>query len=86
MKRLPDVFDAQFGPPHDSSITGSFLRGLTAGALIGAAIAGSALLERRRAARTHEPIAPAVPPPAPTLTPAASIDATDAAAETSPSE
>jgi hypothetical protein len=32
-------------PPH----VGTFLRGLTLGALVGAALAGSALLQRRRA-------------------------------------
>jgi formate/nitrite transporter FocA (FNT family) len=35
----------------ESQTVSSFLRGLTAGALIGAAIAGSALLQRRRTAR-----------------------------------
>jgi hypothetical protein len=38
----------------DSNVASSFLRGLTAGALIGAAIAGSALLQRRRSARVIE--------------------------------
>jgi hypothetical protein len=42
MKRL---LAGDEGP--DSTLS-SFLRGLTAGALIGAAIAGSALLQRRR--------------------------------------
>jgi hypothetical protein len=36
----------------DSTLS-SFLRGLTAGALIGAAIAGSALLQRRRS-KAHD--------------------------------
>jgi hypothetical protein len=37
----------------ETQTVSSFLRGLTAGALIGAAIAGSALLQRRRASRAH---------------------------------
>ena len=36
------------GDDGPDSTLSSFLRGLTAGALIGAAIAGSALLQRRR--------------------------------------
>jgi hypothetical protein len=38
----------------ETQAVSSFLRGLTAGALIGAAIAGSALLQRRRASKSHE--------------------------------
>ena len=41
------------GTPETQAIS-SFLRGLTAGALIGAAIAGSALIQRRRAVRHIE--------------------------------
>ena len=40
---VPDVTDASDGPT-----VASFLRGLAVGALVGAAIAGSALLQRRR--------------------------------------
>ena len=38
----------------ETQTVSSFLRGLTAGALIGAAIAGSALLQRRRMSRLRE--------------------------------
>jgi hypothetical protein len=38
-------------PLQDPHIVASFVRGLTAGALIGAAIAGSAVLQRRRPKR-----------------------------------
>jgi hypothetical protein len=62
---LPDL-----APPDDVSPTVStFLRGLAIGALVGAAIAGSALLQRRRA-RGEEaieetvPAAPSEPEPA----------------------
>lgn len=49
MKELRDVItgrDADDGPLPPS--VGTFLRGLSLGALVGAAIAGSALLGRRR--------------------------------------
>ena len=46
----------------ETQTVSSFLRGLTAGALIGAAIAGSALLQRRRASRLRE--ASSTEPPA----------------------
>jgi hypothetical protein len=50
----------ELAPPDDVSPTVStFLRGLAIGALVGAAIAGSALLQRRRA-RSEEPIDEAV--------------------------
>jgi hypothetical protein len=38
----------------ETQAVSSFLRGLTAGALIGAAIAGSAILQRRRGGRGHK--------------------------------
>jgi hypothetical protein len=38
----------------ETQAVSSFLRGLTAGALIGAAIAGSAILQRRRGGRRHQ--------------------------------
>ena len=48
-------------PPDDVSPTVStFLRGLAIGALVGAAIAGSALLQRRRA-RSEEPLDETLP-------------------------
>lgn len=41
-------------PPDDASpVVSTFLRGLAIGALVGAAIAGSALLQRRRS-RDHD--------------------------------
>lgn len=43
---VPDITDES-----DPPTVASFLRGLAVGALVGAAIAGSALLQRRRAAR-----------------------------------
>jgi hypothetical protein len=46
---VPDVTDASDGPT-----VASFLRGLAVGALVGAAIAGSALLQRRRASHEEE--------------------------------
>jgi hypothetical protein len=46
---VPDVTDASDGPT-----VASFLRGLAMGALVGAAIAGSALLQRRRASHERE--------------------------------
>jgi hypothetical protein len=49
MKSLRDVLEA---PPTDGGelppTVGTFLRGLSIGALVGAAIAGSMLLQRRR--------------------------------------
>jgi hypothetical protein len=40
----------ELAPPDDASpIVSTFLRGLAIGALVGAAIAGSAILQRRRA-------------------------------------
>jgi hypothetical protein len=61
---------------RSGSMVSSFVRGVTAGALIGAAIAGSALLQRRRARSEKvaaEPVVavpaaespPAIPLPAP---------------------
>jgi hypothetical protein len=53
-------------PPEDVSPTVStFLRGLAIGALVGAGIAGSALLQRRRARGDAEASEPADEPPAP---------------------
>jgi hypothetical protein len=50
-------------PPDDvSPAVSTFLRGLAIGALVGAAIAGSALLQRRRA-RSEEAAAETVPAP-----------------------
>lgn len=45
----------------DDQVTATFLRGLTIGALVGAVIAGSSMLSRRRRAAMTEPD----PPPAP---------------------
>ena len=45
--------DRALGGPETQTVS-SFLRGLTAGALIGAAIAGSAILQRRRASKRLE--------------------------------
>ena len=50
MKRLPDLVRNELGPTRDGPLLSSFMRGLSAGALIGAAIAGSALIQRRRTA------------------------------------
>jgi hypothetical protein len=51
------------GPGAESRAVSSFLRGLTTGALIGAAIAGSALLEwRRRRASTATRLSDAAGP------------------------
>ena len=56
------------GDDGPESAVSSFLRGLTAGALIGAAIVGSALLQRRRMAkhgaddRAAQPGANSIPP------------------------
>jgi hypothetical protein len=50
--------------PHrtpDDQITATFLRGLTIGALVGAVIAGSSMLSRRRRAAADEPDLPAAP-------------------------
>jgi hypothetical protein len=53
-------------PPDDASpVVSTFLRGLAIGALVGAAIAGSAILQRRR---SHD-VAPA-PQPVPIEGPA----------------
>jgi hypothetical protein len=38
----------ELAPPDASPIVSTFLRGLAIGALVGAAIAGSAILQRRR--------------------------------------
>jgi formate/nitrite transporter FocA (FNT family) len=50
------------GTAAESQAVSSFLRGLTAGALIGAAIAGSALLQRRRMSKADAGIADAHTP------------------------
>ena len=47
---VPEVFE---GSRH-SPIVSTFLRGVTTGALVGAAIAGSALIQRRRAQLKQE--------------------------------
>lgn len=45
----------EIAPPDDAApLVSTFLRGLAIGALVGAAIAGSAILQRRR---SHEPAA-----------------------------
>ncbi len=51
----------ELAPPDDASpVVSTFLRGLAIGALVGAAIAGSAILQRRR---SHEEAqAPAIEP------------------------
>ncbi len=60
---VPDITDAS-----DPPTVASFLRGLAVGALVGAAIAGSTLLQRRRASHERaaglaaEPLAPPKPP------------------------
>ena len=57
---VPDVSDASDGPT-----VASFLRGLAVGALVGAAIAGSALLQRRRASHERDAelaVEPSAPP------------------------
>ncbi|HEY0443086.1 MAG TPA: hypothetical protein VGC90_02585 [Candidatus Limnocylindrales bacterium] len=46
---VPDAF---VGADH-SPIVSTFIRGLTTGALVGAAIAGSALVSRYRRSRQH---------------------------------
>lgn len=47
----------ELAPPDDASpLVSTFLRGLAIGALVGAALAGSAILQRRR---SHEPAAAA---------------------------
>jgi len=66
--REPHPIERLVGPTgapdrHDSPTVASFVRGLTIGALVGAAIAGSALLGRRRAQREQRPSAPAPGPP-----------------------
>jgi hypothetical protein len=64
----------------DSRSTGSFVRGMTIGALLGAVVAGSSLWSRRRLARrtaANEAAQLALPPPAATETPTAP-DGTDA--------
>jgi hypothetical protein len=54
----------ELAPPDDASpVVSTFLRGLAIGALAGAALAGSALLQRRRA-REEQP-----PEPDPETTP-----------------
>lgn len=68
--RGPDPIERLLGATRpadggDSPTVASFLRGLTIGALVGAAIAGSALLGRRRAHREERPSAPAPEPEAP---------------------
>ena len=47
---VPDVFE---GTRH-SPVVSTFLRGVTTGALVGAAIAGSALIQRRLAQQKEE--------------------------------
>jgi hypothetical protein len=80
MTRLLGALGRDIGPSQDGPFVASFLRGLTAGALIGAAIAGSALLQRRRAARSHSGSSAATRAEAsPVPTPAASIDASQTA-------
>jgi hypothetical protein len=65
----------------DDQVTATFLRGLTIGALVGAVIAGSSMLSRRRRAAANDPDLPAAPT-APDVSPvpiprtaSASIDA-----------
>jgi hypothetical protein len=54
-RRIARALEEHGPAAGESQTVSSFLRGLTAGALIGAAIAGSALLQRRRLAkRDHE--------------------------------
>jgi hypothetical protein len=85
MTRLLGALARDLGPTGEAPSISSFVRGLTAGALIGAAIAGSALLQRRRAAQSHaesggEPKSAEPMPAEPT--PAVSVDV----AERAPSE
>jgi hypothetical protein len=53
-RRIAKALEEHGPAAGESQTVSSFLRGLTAGALIGAAIAGSALLQRRRASRLRE--------------------------------
>jgi hypothetical protein len=48
-----------FADSHRSPVVSTFLRGVTTGALVGAAIAGSALWSRYRRGRTSTADAPA---------------------------
>lgn len=50
-------------PPDDASpLVSTFLRGLAIGALVGAAIAGSAILQRRRSRELEAPLENGDPP------------------------
>jgi hypothetical protein len=66
MKTLRDALGSEDDRDLPPAV-GTFLRGLSLGALVGAAIAGSALLQRRRhrddAATAVEPAADATPEP-----------------------
>jgi hypothetical protein len=53
--RIPGTPDRS-EPDDDTPRMAVFLRGLTIGALVGAAIAGSALWERARRRGEHEPV------------------------------
>ena len=60
---LPEAFEGS----HRSPVMSTFLRGVTTGALVGAAIAGSALWTRYRRTRdTREAVSPTTSGPAAT--------------------
>jgi hypothetical protein len=50
-----------FADSHRSPVVSTFLRGVTTGALVGAAIAGSALCSRYRRNRSAKPANPTTP-------------------------
>jgi hypothetical protein len=59
---LPEAFEGS----RRSPVMSTFLRGVTTGALVGAAIAGSALWGRYRRTRDAGAVAPTAEPPAAT--------------------
>jgi hypothetical protein len=60
---LPEAFEGS----RRSPVMSTFLRGVTTGALVGAAIAGSALWGRYRRTRDAEALPPPAEPPATTM-------------------
>jgi hypothetical protein len=58
---LVDRLTGGIGGQDDDPRAAQFVRGLALGALVGAAIAGSTLWQRRRAAAAHAPAEPGRP-------------------------